>query len=162
MPQQVPCGKSRTSQAKRRERDEDDIARRTQSHLRRQENGWAHEYGDTLHTPQTQQASQQQEEEAGRTQQTQHMTMGHARESRQGADSRVVRSVRKDGLTTHTGLEQATRDWSTKSSTDLQKTECSNGVSRNHEQTCSETGVLRQRHSRSAQRMKRARQHQTK
>ena len=50
-----------------------------------------------------------------------------------------------------TEVEQATRDRDTESSTSAQKTDSSDGVSRNNEKTCSETGVLRQRQRRSAQ-----------
>ena len=44
-----------------------------------------------------------------------------------------------------TVAEQTTRDGSTRNSVDSQKTDCSEGECRNHEQTCRETGVIRQR-----------------
>ena len=74
------------------------------------------------------------------------MEMEHAKEPGQCEDGSGVRRARQGSVQVRTVAEQTTRDGST-SSADSQKTNCSEGECRNHEQTCRETGVIRQRQS---------------
>ena len=73
------------------------------------------------------------------------METEHAKESGQCPNSSGERRARAGSVHTRTVAEQTTRNGSTRSSVDSQKTDCSEGERRNHEQTCRETGVIRQR-----------------
>ena len=62
-------------------------------------------------------------------------------------DGGDVQCAQKGGAQRRTEAGRMTRDGSTSSSDGSQKTDCSEGECRNHEQTCRETGVIRQHQS---------------